>query len=173
MENSRSFLSNKKNLWLPPVAPGLPSLLLQCCVGNIHPVSFLYSRGRAPSNPRQAGECAKLHKAPPSRRLRGKSLPPSSSWRCRSNQGWQSLLPQHAVFPSPQQQHGLPCEDLKQPDQGELVQAASLHNRTHRGYFCRLETLTINPPKAVRIDIQEEIEDKRGSTLVVYEGIGV
>ena len=114
--------------------------LSPCCKVNSHPVSFLYSRGRAPSSPQQAaGVCAKLHKSPPSLRLRGTSLPPSSARRCRSNRGLHSLLPQRAVFPSPRQGCGLSRGDLTQPEQGELVQAASLHNRNHRGYFHRLE----------------------------------
>ena len=45
-----------------------------CRAVNSHPVSFLYSRGRIPSSPQQVGECAKLHKPPPSLRLRGKLL---------------------------------------------------------------------------------------------------
>jgi len=103
-----------------------------CCAVNIHPVSFLYSRGRTPSSPQQAGECATLHKPPLLLRLRCTSLPPSSSRRCRSNRGLHSQLPQRAVFPSPRRRHGLSCGDLTQLEQGELVQAASLHNRNHR-----------------------------------------
>ena len=122
-----------------PSHPAKPPLSSPCCAVNSHPVSFLYSRGRAPSSPQQAGECTKLHKPPPSLRLRGTSLPPSSSRCCRSNRRLHSLLPQRAVFPSPQQQRGLPCGDLTQIEQGELVQVASLNNRNHRGYFRHLE----------------------------------
>jgi hypothetical protein len=110
-----------------------------CCTVNSHPVSFLYSRGRASSSPQQAGECAKLLAPPPSLRLRGTNLPPSSSRRCRSNRGLHSLLPQRVIFPSPQRRRGLSRGDRTQPEQGELVQAASLHSRNHRGYFRRLK----------------------------------
>ena len=88
--DTNGFLSRKES---PSSSP--------CCAVNSHPVSFLYSRGRAPSSPQQAGECATLHKPPLLLRLRCTSLPPSSSRRCRSNRGLHSLLPQRAVFPSP------------------------------------------------------------------------
>ena len=118
------------HLWLPPDTLGLLSM---------QPVSFLYSWRSASSSPQQAGECAKLLAPSPSLRLRGTNLPFSSSWCCRSNRGLHSLLPQRAIFPSPRRQCGLSREDRTQPKRGELVHAAALHNRNHRGYFCRLK----------------------------------
>ena len=67
-----------------PSHPAYSPSSAPCCAVNSHPVSFLYSRGRAPSSPQQAGECSKLHKPPPLLRLSGTNLPPSSSWHCRS-----------------------------------------------------------------------------------------
>jgi len=131
----------QKNLWLPPVAPGLLSIIVAIMHGQQPPrfISLFLGARIIHSSPQQASVCAKLHKSPPSLRLRGTSLPPSSSWRCRSNRGLHSLLPQRAVFPSPRRQCRLSRGDLTQPEQGELVQATSLHNCNHREYFRRLE----------------------------------
>jgi hypothetical protein len=131
VENSHSLLSI---YGCRPTHPAYSPSSSPCCTVNSHPVSFLYSRGRSSSSPQQAGECAKLLAPPPSLRLRGTNLPPSSSRRCRSNRGLHSLLPQRVIFPSPQRRRGLSHGDRTQPEQGELVQAASLHN--YRGYFC-------------------------------------
>jgi hypothetical protein len=59
------------------------------------------------------------------------------------------------------------------PDQGELVHAAALCHRAHWGYLRCLKALTINPPKAVGSDIQEKFGGKRGSTLALFDGVGV
>ncbi len=136
MENSRSLLSI---YGCRPTHPAYSPSSSPCCTVNSHPVSFLYSRGRASSSPQQAGECAKLLAPSPSLRLRGTNLPPSSSRRCRSNRGLHSLLLQCAIFHSPRQRRGLSRGDLAQRKQGELVQAALLRNCNHWGYLRRLE----------------------------------
>jgi len=110
-----------------------------CCTVNSHPVSFLYSRGRAPSSPQQADECAKLFAPSLSLWLHGPNLPPSSSWRGRSCRGVYPLLSQCSVLPPPRQRRGLSGGDLAQRKQGELVQATILRNCNHRGYLRRLD----------------------------------
>ena len=81
-------------------------------------------------------------------RLRRCGYVVSSSWHCRSNRRLHSLLPQRVVFPSPQRGCGLSRGDLTQPEQGKLVQAASLHNCNQRGYFRCLEKLIPFPRQA-------------------------
>ena len=66
---------------------GIDSVIQKLGGQMYDPATIQAERGHAPSNPRQAGECAKLHEAPWLRRLHGKNLPPSSSWRVRPNRG--------------------------------------------------------------------------------------
>ena len=136
MENSRSLLSI---YGYRPSHPAYSPSSSPCCTVNSHPFSFLNSRGRAPSSPQQAGECAKLFAPSPSLRLRGPNLPPSSSRRGRSCRGVYPLLSQRSVLPSPRRRRGLSRGDLAQRKQGELVQAAVLRNCNHQGYLRRLE----------------------------------
>ncbi len=129
----------QKNLWLPPVAPGLLSIIIAVLRGQQPPRFIsLFPGARTIQSPAGGGCVCEITQV---------ASVAAATWYKPTTQLLSALQIQSRVafsatatcgisFPP---RRGLSRGDLTQPDQGELVQAASLHNRNHRGYLHRLE----------------------------------